>query len=53
MKLRNKKTGVIVDTKDYNFKIATPAEPLYGYDTCDVIAEYNSIAELNEEWEDV
>lgn len=52
MKLRNKKTGEIVDTKDYNFKIATPAEPLYGHDAFDVIEEYNSLAELNEEWED-
>lgn len=52
MKLRNKKTGEIVDTKDYNFKIATPAEPLYGHDAFDVREEYNSLAELNEEWED-
>lgn len=52
MKLRNKTTGEIVDTKDYNFKIATPAEPLYGHDAFDVREEYNSLAELNEEWED-
>lgn len=52
MKLRNKRTGEIVDTKDYNFKIATPAEPLYGHDAFDVREEYNSLAELNEHWED-
>ena len=52
MKLRNKKTGEIVDTKDYNFKIATPAEPLYGHDAFDVREEYNSLAELNADWED-
>lgn len=53
MKLRNKKTGEIVDTKDYNFKIATPAEPLYGHDAFDVREEYNSLTELNADWEDV
>lgn len=53
MKLRNKSTGEIVDTKDYNFKIATPAEPLYGHDAFDVREEYNSLAELNADWEDV
>lgn len=52
MRLRNKKTGEIVDTKDYNFKIATPAEPLYGHDSFDVREEYDSLAQLNEEWED-
>ena len=52
MRLKNRKTGEIVDTKDYNFKIATPAEPLYGHDAFDVREEYNSLAELNEEWED-
>lgn len=52
MKLRNKKTGEVVDTKDYGFRIATPGEPFNGHGTYDIIEEYNSLAELNEEWED-
>ena len=35
MKLRNKKTGEIVEATDFN-----------------IIADYNSLAELDEEWED-
>ena len=35
MKLRNKKTGEIVEATDFN-----------------IISEYNSLAELNAEWED-
>lgn len=35
MKLRNKKTGKIVEATDFN-----------------IISEYNSLAELNDEWED-
>lgn len=35
MKLRNKKTGEIVEANDFN-----------------IISEYNSLAELNKEWED-
>lgn len=35
MKVRNKKTGEIVEATDFN-----------------IISEYNSLAELNEEWED-
>ena len=35
MKLRNKKTGEIVEATDFN-----------------IIADYNSLAELNAEWED-
>ena len=35
MKLRNKKTGEIVEATDFN-----------------IISDYNSLAELNEEWED-
>ena len=35
MKLRNKKTGEIVEANDFN-----------------IISEYNSLAELNEDWED-
>ena len=37
MKLRNKKTGEIVDYKDFQY---------------DLMSTYNSIAEFNEEWED-
>ena len=37
MKLRNKKTGEIVDYKDFEY---------------DLLSTYKSIAELNEEWED-
>lgn len=36
MKLRNKKTGEIVEATDFN-----------------IISDYNSLAELNAEWEDV
>lgn len=35
MKIKNKKTGEIVEATDFN-----------------IISEYNSLAELNEEWED-
>ena len=35
MKLKNKKTGEIVEATDFN-----------------IISDYNSLAELNEEWED-
>ena len=35
MKLRNKRTGEIVEATDFN-----------------IISDYNSLAELNEEWED-
>lgn len=41
MKLRNKKTGEIVDARKIGFEIYSFNERLY-----------NSIAELNEEWED-
>ena len=36
MKLRNKKTGEIVEATDFN-----------------IMSDYNSLAEFNEEWEDV
>lgn len=41
MKLRNKKTGEIVDARKIGFEIYSFNERLY-----------NSVAELNEEWED-
>ena len=41
MKLRNKKTGEIVEPRKIGFEI-------YSFNECN----YNSLAELNEEWED-
>ncbi len=48
MKLRNKKTGEIVELRDLE-QIRIPVEDKNGewYEEC-----YDSIAELNEEWED-
>lgn len=43
MKLRNRKTGEIVNTENIGCTDAETGEPLYSY---------NSLAELNEEWED-
>lgn len=52
MKLRNKKTGEIVET-DYELSISVPDdEKFYGCSTYNQIKGYNSLAELNEEWED-
>lgn len=51
MKLRNKKTGEIVET-DYKFGVSIPTDRFIGCKNYDQIAEYNSLAELNEEWED-
>lgn len=52
MKLRNKKTGEIIET-DFDLSISVPDdEKLYGRDTYQQIAGYTSLAELNEEWED-
>lgn len=52
MKLRNKKTGEIVET-DCAFGVSIPTDKFMGCKSYDQIAEYNSLAELNEEWEDV
>lgn len=51
MKLRNKKTGEIVET-DCAFGVSIPTDRFMGCKSYDQIAEYNSLAELNEEWED-
>ena len=52
MKLRNKKTGEIIET-DFSLSISVPdEEKLYGCDTYTQLKGYNSIAELNKEWED-
>ncbi len=50
MKLRNKKTGEVVDA--VNMTVSTPCEPVLGYEASDQIGEYASLAELNEYWED-
>lgn len=53
MKLRNKKTGEI---DDYIFEVITDRIDLYrrvGHSDTKNIWHYNSIAELNEEWEDM
>jgi len=53
MKLRNKKTGEI---DDYIFEVITDRIDLYkrvGYSENKNVWHYNSLAELNEEWEDV
>ena len=51
MKLRNKKTGEIIET-DAELRVEEPASPIFGCPSYDIIASYNSLAELNEEWED-
>ena len=51
MRLRNKKTGEIVET-DYMFEVSVPTARTFGCKSYDQIATYNSLAELNEEWED-
>ena len=51
MKLRNKKTGEIVET-DYMFGVSIPTQRTFGCPSYDQIASYNSLAELNEDWED-
>lgn len=52
MKLTNKKTGEIVET-DFGLSISVPdEEKLYDCDTYTQLKAYNSISELNEEWED-
>ena len=51
MKLRNKKTGEIVET-DCMFGVSVPTTKTFGCKSYDQIAAYNSLAELNEEWED-
>ena len=51
MKLRNKKTGEIVET-DCMFGVSVPSTEFFGCKSYDEIAAYNSLAELNEEWED-
>lgn len=52
MKLRNKKTGEIIET-DFELSVSVPDdEKLYGNDTYTQIKGYSSIKELSEEWED-
>ena len=52
MKLRNKKTGEIIET-DYELSVSVPDnEKLYGNDTYTQIKGYSSIKELSEDWED-
>jgi len=52
MKLRNKKTGEIIET-DFELSISIPDdEKLYGNDTYTQIKGYRSIKELSEDWED-
>ena len=55
MKLRNKKTGEIIDTKkDYNLNSGSRDDRLniVIFDDEKKDYHYNSLAELNEEWED-
>lgn len=53
MKLKNRKTGKIMET-DFELSVAIPDdEKLYGNDTYTQIKGYSSIKELSEEWEDV
>lgn len=53
MKLKNKKTGEIIET-DFELSVSIPDdEKLYGNDTYTQIKGYSSIKELSEEWEDV
>lgn len=52
MKLRNKKTGEIIET-DFELSVSVPDdEKLYGNNTYTQIEGYSSIKELSEEWED-
>ena len=51
MKLRNKKTGKIIET-DYMFGVSIPTTEAFGCKSYDQIAAYSSLTELNEEWED-
>ena len=51
MKIRNKKTGEIIET-DYKLAIGVPTARTFGCKSYDQIASYDSLTELNEEWED-
>ena len=52
MKLRNKKTGEIIET-DHELSVSVPDNNnFYGCKTYNEVKGYNSLAELNEEWED-
>ena len=52
MKLRNKKTGEVIET-DYELSVSVPdGGELYGNHTYTQINGYSSIKELAEEWED-
>lgn len=50
MKLRNKKTGEIVEVESLD--VDSPTEGIVGIPSFDRKGSYNSLAELNEEWED-
>lgn len=52
MKLRNKKTGEVIDEENYQFQILERADQFYGCETYNEVARYKSIKELSEEWED-
>lgn len=50
MKLRNKKTGEIIEIESLD--VDTPTEGIVGIPCFDRKGSYNSLSELNEEWED-
>lgn len=52
MKLRNKKTGEIVDTTEWTFFCDAGAISIENDEDANKEFRYGSLAELNEEWED-
>jgi len=50
MKLKNKKTGEIIEVESLD--VDSPTEGIVGIPSFDRKGSYNSLAELNEEWED-
>ena len=50
MKLRNKKTGEIIEVESLD--VDSPTEGIVGIPSFDRKGSYNSLAELNKEWED-
>lgn len=50
MKLKNKKTGEIIEVESLD--VDSPTEGIVGIQSFDRKGSYNSLAELNEEWED-
>ena len=49
MKLRNKKTGEVGEVAEVIFTVYEPDMPLCGNS---ILGQYDSLAELNDEWED-